>query len=365
MNPRSPSTRSRVSKGDPFSPFLFDIIIVVLIYDVKSLNVEWCLLLYADAMLFCLLGRGAQQGRDLRAALYQLGVFGYFSGLRVNPSKTYGVVQGREGEPKPATVVGLTVKEHVKFLDTLLGNVSCDTAYVPVIAKLMARARSVAALPLGMEEKAFLFALWIAPVCYLTAQVYRPTEHVCTQLDLVHRIALGLNTWHLTMPILQLPPSEGGTGQASPSTYAPWVHNHTFVSYVLQPERFAERHAGPFRRWSCATVLCLRKNLCTIYNWARCCCQCHHSCRDASRHTQSSGGRGGGLTPPPPVRNTSCSKCWCGIMHNWTTLTYHCTALVKRGGVVVGLFGGWRRYPVAVVGAPCSHVAISLCEESR
>ena len=34
------------------------------------------------------------------------------------------------------------------------------------------------------------------------------------QLDLVHKVAWGLDNWHLTMLILQLPLQEGGLGQA-------------------------------------------------------------------------------------------------------------------------------------------------------
>ena len=53
----------------------------------------------------------------------------------------------------PATVAALQVKDYVKYLGMLLGNVSCETTYAPVIGKMMARAWSVAALPLGMEKK--------------------------------------------------------------------------------------------------------------------------------------------------------------------------------------------------------------------
>ena len=78
---------------------------------------------------------------------------------------------------------------------------------------------------------------------------------VFAQLDLVHHIALGLNDWHLTMPILQLRISEGGLGQASLSVYAQWAHSHMFVSYVLRPERYTEWHTGPLRRWAFVLVI--------------------------------------------------------------------------------------------------------------
>ena len=219
---------------------------MLLIYDIKSLKIELVLLLYADDILLCVPGRGSKQEKDLRAALYRLGIFGYFSGLKVNASKTYAVVKVREGEASPSTLAGVVVKPHVKYLGSLLGNVSEEKAYAPAIAKMMARARAMAALPLGLMEKSVLFASWVAPVCYLTARAYRPTEHVCSQLDLVHRTALGLTNWNLTMPILLLPPSEGGLG-------------HSFVTYVLRPGRFAEQHSGPFRRWAAAQGLLMEE----------------------------------------------------------------------------------------------------------
>ena len=67
---------------------------------------------------------------------------------------------------------------------------------------------------------------------------------------MVHRVALDLSTWHLTMPILAPPELEGRFGQVGLGVYAQWFHGHTFVSAVLQPWSVAERHAVPFRRWA-------------------------------------------------------------------------------------------------------------------
>ena len=76
------SPRSGIRQGDPLSPLRFDLITVLLIFDFRRLHVTVVVLLYADDILLALQGRGPQQVADLRAVLYVLQVFGYFSGLR-------------------------------------------------------------------------------------------------------------------------------------------------------------------------------------------------------------------------------------------------------------------------------------------
>ena len=239
---------------------LFDVITVLLIFDIKSLKVELSILLYLDDILFCVPVCGVQHKKDLQAAMYRLCIFGYFSGPRVNLSKMYAVVK-RQGEeaPMPKVVVGCAVKPFVRYWGILLGNISVEQAYAPSISRMMQRARQMAALPLGLEEKAHLFSSWIAPMCYLPARAYRPTDHVLSQLNLVHKIALGLNNWHLTMPILQLPVKEGMLAQANLAAYAEWVHTQSFVRFVRRPAQFAERHVTPFRRWAFSVGLLIEE----------------------------------------------------------------------------------------------------------
>ena len=120
---------------------------------------------------------------DLRAALYVLVVFGYFSGLRVSVAKTVALVRCVDQElVPPASVAGVTVKKSVKQLGVLLGNVRAEEAYALTIAKMLASGRTLASLPLGMEARAFLFAFRVAPIVYLTARAYAPIEHVVSQL---------------------------------------------------------------------------------------------------------------------------------------------------------------------------------------
>ena len=77
---------------------------------------------------------------------------------------------------------------------------------------------------------------------YPTARAYEPTDKVLGLLNLTQRIALGLNSWHLTQGIMSLPRREGGLGHASMAAYTQWVHSLTFVQAVCKPHTFAPGH---------------------------------------------------------------------------------------------------------------------------
>ena len=82
--------------------------------------------------------------------------------------------------------------------------------YAPLIQKMMARARFLSNLPLSLQEKTEVFAIWIEPVVFLTARAYYPTAGVQSQLKLVQRMALGLNSWGITAQILSEVRGRGG-----------------------------------------------------------------------------------------------------------------------------------------------------------
>ena len=139
---------------------LFNVVMIFLIYDFQCQS-EVRVLFDADDILACLMGATREHVKDLRSVLYVLNLFGHFSGLKVNDEKTFAMVKTRVGAPQPAVVAGITVKPWVKYLGVLLGNVSREQAYGPSIAKMMARVKVLAVLPLGMEERAYLFVLWV------------------------------------------------------------------------------------------------------------------------------------------------------------------------------------------------------------
>ena len=53
---------------------------------------------------------------DVRAVMYELSVYGYFSGLRINHQKTYALVKDSAGRA-PKIVAGIEVRKSLRYLE--------------------------------------------------------------------------------------------------------------------------------------------------------------------------------------------------------------------------------------------------------
>ena len=68
----------------------------------------------------------------------------------------------------------IIVKPSFKYLGVLLGHLSVNKCYAPVPANMLARARMVSSLSLGMQGCTYLIAAWVAPVINVAARVCMP-----------------------------------------------------------------------------------------------------------------------------------------------------------------------------------------------
>ena len=168
-------------------------------------------------------------------------------------------------------------------------------------------------------------------MCYLPARAYRPTDHVLSQLNVVHKIALGLNNWHLTMPILQLPAKEGGLAQANLAAYAEWVHSQSFVRFVQRPAQFAERHVAPFRRWAFSVGLLIEEEFLPFLQVALVPLP-QPSFLQGSLKSYSVVRREGGDVPPPPIQRLQHMPVWHNaLLRNFCSFSYWSPPLIRRG----------------------------------
>ena len=80
--------------------------------------------------------------------------------------------------------------------------------------------------------------------------MYFPTPSVCSCLRSVYLAALRLNSWSLTLPLLERTKQQGGVSLPQPRTYLLWQHASAFVSYVVAPDRFRGAVGDHFRKWA-------------------------------------------------------------------------------------------------------------------
>ena len=113
---------------------------------------------------------------------------------------------------------GVQVRTKVKYLGILIGHVSSEEAFAPILARAANTAAFMRLLPLMFSERIALFQAWVLPLFIFPARAYFPTDQVVAQLAVIYRTALRISSWGLTLPILESPPSLGG-GQPAPAAH--------------------------------------------------------------------------------------------------------------------------------------------------
>ena len=89
-----------------------------LVYDMQQLRINLFILLYADDIILGFTAKGAGAIVDAKTAMYALSIFGYFSGLKVNPAKLFVLYKSTLLDT-PTSVAGLEVKKKTEVLGYL------------------------------------------------------------------------------------------------------------------------------------------------------------------------------------------------------------------------------------------------------
>ena len=130
---------------------------------------------------------------------------------------------------------------------------------------------------------------------------------------MVHRVALGLNIWHLTMQILALLPAEGEPGQAGLGVYAQWVHSQAFITLVSGPGPFAGWHQVPFRSAADGVGLLLEPSVLPYLQLAPMPLSTSTFPQGALK-SSSVVRRGGGVMPPQPLQDLRALGVWHSVL---------------------------------------------------
>ena len=189
--------------------------------------------------------------RVMKGVIAALERLGDLSGLRLNFDKTRCLLRGFWPDPvrQQMAELGCKADPSARYLGIQPGTVSPEEAFAPVLAKALARARSVTHFSVDASERAQLLQTWILPIFAFPAKAYFPTPSVCSYLRAVYLAALRQNSWSLTLPFLERTKQQGGMSLPQPRTYLLWQHASAFVSHMRSPERFRGAAGDCFKRW--------------------------------------------------------------------------------------------------------------------
>ena len=202
---------SGIKQGDPLSLAIFVMVCSVLVPMIQRISPDIHVLFYADDLLLYIPLPPAEVLPLLDKVFDIIKVYGYNVGLKINLDKSAFLLKGFWHDHTQARLqkFGVSVRTRVKYLGVLIGHLTAEEAYAPIMARAATRAHFMRTLPLTFSERIALFQEWILSMFIFPARTYFPTDTVVAQLATISRTALRISSWGLTLPILESPPGPG------------------------------------------------------------------------------------------------------------------------------------------------------------
>ena len=155
----------------------------------------------------------------------------HFFGLEVNQDKSAFVLKGESSKFDKACIAshGWPIKDRYKHLGVFLGDISPEEAYASALARAMGRAGMMRNWNLSLGERQALLEMLVTPLLTFPASVVAPDQHVISAVNNIYLMALGLNSWGLTVKILAQSLDLGGTRLVPPRVLVQWQPGQVFV----------------------------------------------------------------------------------------------------------------------------------------
>ena len=212
---------SGIKHGDPLSPPIFVMTCSVLVSIMQQISRDIHVLFYADDLFLYRPQPPSTVCAVLPWIFEALQVYGVYLGLRMNLGKSAFLIKGT-WTPRYLEALnsfGIHVNQKVRYLGVLVGHVSSDEAYAPLIARALHRAHFMRTLQLSHEERIALFQERVLPLLIFPARAYFPSDMVVAKVTKVYKVALCLNSSGLALPIVAHEPAKGGNNMPPPWTF--------------------------------------------------------------------------------------------------------------------------------------------------
>ena len=241
--------RAGIRQGDPFSPAIFALLASAIILVLQKIHAGLQVTMYADYLVIHL-SCDAEGG--CASIVHCLREFGLYRGVRMNVGKSSIILKGLEIQEEIERL-GLSISRKARYLGIMIGDATPQEVYAKAIAVFFVRAQFLRDLDLTPSEKAYLLNIWILTRWILPARVCYPTKDLTRQLRSILKMALGLDSWGLTLSEYGHGIREGGFSLFDPRNFLLFHHGTLFVHYLSKSQHFAVQIVQEFELW-CESV---------------------------------------------------------------------------------------------------------------